>query len=194
MTDTQFDKVYYESNNYEDYRFREPRYHKMAAEMATLFDQLKLVNKESRILDYGCSFGFLIRGFQELSYSNVCGYDISKYASDVARSQNVEILNSPQGTYDLVLAMDVFEHMHDSQLEQFQRDVQCKFLVGRIPVSSGGADFHLAVSRKDPTHINCKTKEQWKLLLRSWGFNTVLHVNLTSFYDSDGVFCFLASK
>jgi hypothetical protein len=68
-------------------------------------------------------------------------------------------------------------------------------MVVRAPVARrSGEDFHLSVSRKDPTHINCKTKGEWKELFQKYGFDVFLHLHLFTIYDTDGVFSCLCLK
>jgi hypothetical protein len=88
--------------------------------------------------------------------------------------------------------MDVFEHMTDLQVGTVLRTSKAKAVLARIPSSTdGGKTFHLEVSRADPTHINCKTKEQWIEFFKSFGYQTFLKLNLYCVYDTPGVTCLL---
>jgi len=187
-----YDKSYYETDNYENYASREQRYHQLAAEVLQLLKQINLVAPESKILDYGCAFGFLMKGLIEHGQTNVSGFDISKYATSVARQSGLNALDKPDGMYDIVFALDVLEHMTDAQIITMFCNVHAPIIIGRIPVSVDGETFHLDVSRRDKSHINCKTKDQWAQLLSSIGYTNILRLNLYSIYDSDGVFSFLA--
>ena len=69
------------------------------------------------------------------------------------------------------------------------------FLVLRVPVAvKEGETYHLEVSRQDPTHINCKTKEAWKELLKKYGFTNFVNLNLLTIYDTDGVWSVICLK
>ena len=109
---------------------------------------------------------------------------------------NVKILEDTSCIdFDITFCLDVMEHMSDNCIDKWLNDFQTRAMLIRIPVASSlGANFHLPISRKDPTHINCKTKNEWKNLLFKYGFNTFLHLNLYTIYDTDGVFCCLCLK
>ena len=67
-------------------------------------------------------------------------------------------------------------------------------LIVRIPCSTNDKDFHLEISKKDKTHINCKTKKNWIKFLNKLGYSLIGTLNLKQIYDSDGVFCGLFFK
>jgi len=86
----------------------------------------------------------------------------------------------------------VFEHMSDETIKDVITTLEPKAMVVRIPSSTdGGKTFHLEVSRADPTHINCKTKEQWIVFFQGLGYRTFLKLNLFTVYDTPGVSCLL---
>ena len=60
-----FDEQYYRSNNYTDYLSKRERYIKTAEEIQQVFHKFSVIDQQSTILDYGCSLGFLIKGFEK---------------------------------------------------------------------------------------------------------------------------------
>lgn len=93
-----------------------------------------------------------------------------------------------------MLALDVFEHETDEEISRDVKKIDPNVMVVRIPNSTdGGKTFHLEVSQRDPTHINCKTKQQWVDFLENLGYFS-MRLNLYSIYDSDGVTCLLLIK
>jgi 2-polyprenyl-3-methyl-5-hydroxy-6-metoxy-1,4-benzoquinol methylase len=191
---------YYRSSNYADYLERADRYKKTAYELSDLLRKLKLADNNSCILDYGCAVGFLIDGFNEAGHTKVVGFEVSEWAAREARSRNKTVWTdlsevakqSNETGIDVMVALDVFEHMTDEQIHQALGHVNPKAIVARIPVSTdGGKSFHLAVSRADKTHINCKTTEQWIKFFQEWGYKTFLRLNLFTVYDTLGVTCLL---
>jgi SAM-dependent methyltransferase len=186
-----YDENYYKSINYVDYSERADRYHRLSCELCELLTKIKLIDNSSKIFDYGCAFGYLLEGFNKQGYANVFGYDISEYATDIATKRGNKIVKC-FGDIDLLTALDVFEHMRDDEIKELFCNVKTKALICRIPCSYNSSSFYLEVSQKDPTHINCKSKEEWKNLLRTIGFKSFLHLNLFSIYDTIGVFSFLA--
>ncbi len=190
---SKYDEKYYNSLNYVDYLSREGRYAQTAKELSSLLEQVGVISKDSTILDFGCAVGFLVSALTSLDYANVSGYDISEWATAQAVERGVTMLDSPAGQYDTVFCLDVFEHMTDLEVSEFFSQCKARAYVLRIPCSAnGGESFALNVSNEDPTHINCKTKEQWLALFRS-AFPSLVLLDLHTFtvYDSEGVMCCL---
>ena len=103
--------------------------------------------------------------------------------------------NLKDDKFDIVFFLDVLEHMSDNDIDELFLKLNANLIVCRIPVAKNkNEDFFLEVSRKDKTHINCKTKNDWISTLTKHGFNTFVKVSTLTFYDSEGVFCFLAFK
>ncbi len=187
---------YYKSSNYADYLERVDRYKKTAYELAGFFRQIKLVERQSTIVDYGCAVGFLLEGFRDIGYENLVGVEVSTWARNEAAKRGNRVVSSASELanhpVDLLISLDVFEHMTDDEVIDALAKIKPKALLVRIPSSTdGGKTFHLDVSRSDPTHINCKTKEQWIEFFARNGFKTALKLNLYTVYDTPGVSCFL---
>jgi SAM-dependent methyltransferase len=69
-----------------------------------------------RILDVGCSFGYVVEAGRRLGLSSA-GVDVSSYAVEVCRRRGLEVFFGsldaqpfPDGHFDLVLARHVLEH------------------------------------------------------------------------------------
>lgn len=190
-----YDANYYRSSNYADYLERADRYKKTANELMGLMRSLGIVQRDSFIMDYGCAVGFLLEGFKELGYTNVLGVEVSEWAREEARKRGNKVIETVNGmslSPDLLVSLDVFEHMTDKEVSRALIETSPKALLVRIPTSTdGGKTFHLEVSRADPTHINCKTKEQWIEFFRGFGYQTFLRLNLYTVYDTPGVTCLL---
>jgi hypothetical protein len=190
-----YNEKYYKTNNYCNYLERKDRYKHLAKELGALFDSLS-ISKNSTILDYGCALGFLIDGFKSIGWNKVYGYEVSEYCINECWNRGIILLDQLDRKNDIIISLDVFEHMEDEEILDLFYKTTSDILVGRIPVkrSTQEEDFYLEVSKSDPTHINCKTKYEWKDLLRECGYSIFFHLNLFSIYDSDGVFSFIAFK
>lgn len=192
-----YDSEYYRSSNYADYLERADRYKKTAYELIDLLRKLNLITKESMIVDYGCAVGFLLEGFKELGYPRILGYEVSDWAVKEGRTRGNNIHYWGSFNYDpyctkVMTALDVFEHMTDDQVKEVVTTIKPDCMIVRIPSSTdGGKTFSLEVSRQDPTHINCKDKEQWIEFFKQLGYNTFLKLNLYTVYDTPGVTCLL---
>jgi len=190
---------YYRSNNYVDYMERGPRYEKMAFEIAEALKKFKFIDSKSRILDYGCAVGFLIQGFKNAGFSHTVGFEISEWAKSVARNAGHFVLDNfselELQTFDLIIALDVLEHIGDEELKFIIPRLNADRLLVRIPVAaSEGADFALDISRRDKTHVNCKTKTQWQEFFKQQGYTVFLDLDLYYIYDAKGVMCTLMLK
>lgn len=197
VTEDPYGEDYYRSSNYADYMERSDRYKKTAFELVDLFRTINLIDRKSLVIDFGCAVGFLIDGFKELGFNNTIGVEVSKWAREQSRAKghsvfkDVSTINTGL-TVNLLLSMDVFEHMTDGDISHVLETLKPKSMIVRIPSSTdGGKTFHLEVSRADPTHINCKTKEQWIEFFKKFGYHTFLRLNLYTVYDTPGVTCLL---
>jgi SAM-dependent methyltransferase len=188
-----FDEQYYRSNNYVDYLSKRERYVKTAEEIQQVFHKFSVINQDSTILDYGCSLGFLIKGFEKAGFKNVSGYDISDWAVEQARKNDCKILEHARGTFDLGIFLDVLEHMTDQQIAELFSQLKLNKVLVRIPcaVAEHPNEFYLEVSRRDPTHINCKTDQDWIAMFKSLGYRNCFRLNMSTIYDSPGCFCCL---
>ena len=184
-----FDKEYFITINYTDYLDRYDRYEKLAIDVTDLLSKISLLDEKTKILDYGCAVGLLVEALTNIGYKDSYGYDISEWATSQARKRKLNILDDVnKDDYDVTFCLDVLEHMYDDDISKFLKDYSSDVLVLRIPVSTdGGETFHLSISKRDPTHINCKTKQQWMDIFRKYGYATFLNLNLYAIYDTPGV-------
>ena len=159
-----------------------------------LWRKLREQNEQSlSYLDFGCAVGFLVNGFRRLGMR--CeGYDISEWARKEAEKRGVVYIPFEPRKFDVMLAMDVFEHMTDDDISVALNTFDCKWLLVRIPCSMDGKTFYLDISKRDPTHINCKTKDQWLEFFYGMGYTLFEPVDLYTIYDTDGVMCYLCQK
>ena len=195
---SQYEENYFKTLNYSNYLERKQKYFRTAFEIADLLNKLTLINKNTKILDFGCAVGFLMAGLRELGYTNIIGCDVSdwarKYGQENFGNTIYSSIDEVPDDINLMFALDVFEHMKDEEISNILEKVKFPNLIVRIPSSVDGETFHLEVSRRDPTHINCKTKEQWISFFEKMGYKSIVKLNLFSIYDSDGVSCFLVFR
>lgn len=201
MTDANiYNAAYYTSSNYADYLERADRYKKTAIEIVDLLRKLNLLEHHRMVIDYGCAVGFLLEGIQQTGHLFCIGIDVSDWAVKIARERGNQVgksfddfdLRGIERDPPIMTALDVFEHMTDEDIVKVIDKTKPKALVVRIPTSTdGGQTFALEVSRADPTHINCKTKDQWIEFFGKFGYHTFLRLNLYTVYDTPGVTCLL---
>jgi SAM-dependent methyltransferase len=195
MKKEKYGKKYFESINYVNYLDRKNKYIKHAEDIKQLLESVSLLNPNSKILDYGCAVGFLLEGFKKQGYNNIHGFDISEWALEQCKNKNLNVFeNFQHESFDLITALDVFEHMTDKEIKSALNYFNTDTLLVRIPCSVDGEDYHLDISKLDPTHCNCKTKNGWKKLFKSLGYDLFLNINISTIYDTPGVLCWLCVK
>jgi 2-polyprenyl-3-methyl-5-hydroxy-6-metoxy-1,4-benzoquinol methylase len=184
-----YDETYFKSLNYSGYLEREDRYKKTAKELFEYLKKNKFLNETCSILDYGCAVGFLVKGFRAIGI-NCEGYDISEWAKSYANKLGIVYIEFSPREFDLLISLDVFEHMTDEEIVLTLKNFKSKYIIFRIPCSTdGGKTFHLEISRRDVSHINCKTKKQWVDFFKKEGFAEFIPLDLYTIYDSSGVMC-----
>lgn len=80
-----------------------------------------LKNKKNKILEFGCGTGGNLKFLSD--FGEVMGLDISERALNFCKKRgfnnlvlgDVESLNLPENSFDLVLALDVLEHLKDDK-------------------------------------------------------------------------------
>jgi SAM-dependent methyltransferase len=199
-----YNQAYYTNNNYAGYLERFERYEKMVQELEyELFRILKLDFKYKPVLDYGCGVGFVVKGFRNLGYSKVFGYDHSEWAIDWGRknlfSNDPPLIDSElrhtlhrlgKENVNLMTAFDVFEHMSEFEIIDVLNLYTPKHILVRIPLTKeDGGKFILPVSEADPTHITRLTRESWMNFFTNNDYTFLFNINLGNIYDTDGVMC-----
>ena len=184
-----FNQEYFETINYVDYEKRQKKYDKTALEIVEYFD----LQPFHHVMDYGCATGMLMQSLRENDIS-VYGYDISEYALNQASKKKLFVSNNKEvlemKNYHLTLVLDVFEHMFDKEIVHVLGKLVTDLLVVRLPCKlEGESDFHLEVSRKDPSHVNCRTEREWRAFFKRNGYEFLDYITTKTIYNSDGCFC-----
>ena len=189
-----FDKNYFKSLNYVNYLEREDKYTKLANELITYLVKNYNLTQKSTILDYGAAIGFLTNAIHNMEH-NCDAYDISEWASSESKIRyDINYINYSPKKYDFLIALDVFEHMKDENIYDCLKTFSPDKLIVRIPCSENSQNnFYLNISRQDPTHINCKNKEQWINFFKTFGYKIFEPINLYTIYDSKGVMSYYIS-
>jgi 2-polyprenyl-3-methyl-5-hydroxy-6-metoxy-1,4-benzoquinol methylase len=185
-----YQESYYKTSNYSDYTEREQRYFKLVSEVTNVLSCLNLINKNCNILDYGCAIGHVLKALTLQGYTNCFGIEISDWAIQECKKKGLNVYQPKEFNRipDVIFALDVLEHMTLPEIEQFFDKYKNCILVIRIPVASvKNGNFHLQVSRNDPTHITCMTKDEWYAKINEKQKRVILNLNLNTIYDSEGV-------
>lgn len=82
------------------------------------------VNKDSKILEIGCSGGHLIKLLENKGYKNVYGIDVSKKGINLCKQKGIKncfIMDAVKTrfkdyTFDLIIASDILEHIEKDDM------------------------------------------------------------------------------
>ena len=96
-------------NNYRDME----KVHPWFISRAKLFLDLIPHDKESSILDFGCGSGIFLNSLHQKGYKNLDGVDISINHESKTNPHYRITTNIKSKKYDIILMMDVLEHIED---------------------------------------------------------------------------------
>lgn len=125
--------------------------------------------------DFGCARGFVIYYLQNLYGWQTKGYDFSKYALKTAMpGLDLELAditrNKPFAPADLVLCMDVLEHIDEAKLPkaiQNLRDATKKVAVFHVLVPKGKDKGSWEYA---DDHVTVEPKDWWQAMFEANGF------------------------
>lgn len=129
-----------------------------------LAELLGMLPESRRVLDFGCGPGIMIDLMNDRGLHYV-GCDFSPEARELylkhfGRYPERYVLRLPDGEhFDLMVCMDVFEHMKDEEIAA---------VLGRVDADA--LLVNISRNRMIPGHINIKGDEAWIALLRGLGF------------------------
>lgn len=193
---------YYKTGNYLNYLDKLDKYTKLSEDVYDLFKKICILTRDSNLtwLDYGAGPGLFVKSLRKLPCNlDIFAFDISEWASQQLKKNNFKIADlSSKTNYDIISFLDVLEHMTDIEINNLFDCLSGDVLLIRIPVASDQTimenKFHLDISNLDKTHINCKTKKSWEAFFNKLGYSLLFKLNLSSIYDSEGVFCAIFKK
>lgn len=120
-----------------------------------------------RVLDAGCAWGLLVEALRERGVE-AFGIDISDYAiGQVAPAvapycRTGSIAEPLDGQYDLIVCMEVVEHMPPAESERALANLAAH--TSELLFSSSPFDL------REPTHVNVRPPEGWAEVLARHGF------------------------
>ncbi len=145
--------------------------------------------KHQSLLDVGCGTGLAMLAAQKLGVEHVCGIDVDPAQSETGQSRGLDIicvedtidfLAKQSAQFDIVLCMDVIEHVDTrSQLSFTQAIYRTVKLGGNFLCTVPNANSALAMRWRynDFTHCSSFTEHSLDFLLHHSGF---IDINITS--------------
>lgn len=142
-------------------------------------------DRNARILDVGCGSGMALAALRKMGYSRLSGVEFSPEQADAARKKGFEVtqtedtvgfLRGRRGEFDLVLALDVLEHIPAPGQLDFVAAI-CGSLCpqGRLLCTVPNANSVLASRWRynDWTHHFSFTEHSLDFLLYNAGFDPI---------------------
>lgn len=142
------------------------------------------IDREGRILDLACGRGRLLHFFRERGFDRVKGVDGSPEQVAIARQAAPEVveaellgfLEADGGTYDLICALDIIEHLKRDEIVRFLELVQSRLRSGGrliLQTPNGASPFAGAILYGDVTHETFFSPGGLERMLRHAGFEAV---------------------
>jgi SAM-dependent methyltransferase len=141
--------------------------------------------KGQRILEIGCGCGALLLALREKGYSECSGVDpnpdlvahaTTALGVDVATDDWASCLNRSEQKYDVIVALDVLEHIDSTEAPRILELARSRIadggrLILRVP--NALCPFALPILYGDPTHRFLAVPSTMKYWLGSAGFSNV---------------------
>jgi predicted TPR repeat methyltransferase len=167
---------------YENYRWLPDLTIPMAESLITYLG----ISAGSRVLDYGCANGFLVKALRNLGVQSF-GCDISKFAIE-----NCDLEIKPYLTlikedtkfpflpdnfhqkFDYIIAKDVFEHIPKTGLKRLLTSMlkMTDRLYVLVPLGDEGV-YRIADYELDQSHVIAEDEHWWEALFYECGFKKV---------------------
>jgi cyclopropane fatty-acyl-phospholipid synthase-like methyltransferase len=178
-----YDKAYFEygvqsgKSGYQNYTWMP----ELTIRMAHYLCKNLGIDQSSKVLDYGCAKGYLVKALRLLDI-NAYGVDISEYAIRKSDSDIEDYLNlitdiDDQKIYQNfshIIAKDVFEHLNEKQIKFLLNNwaQQGTRVFFAVPISYDyNGSFVIPQMHNDITHITIKPKEWWEDIVTECGFD-----------------------
>ena len=151
-----------------------------------LLNQHLPTDRSIRVLDLGCGHGTLLYFLARMGYQNIEGVDLSAEQIDIAHRLGIPqarlgtladvLAREGDGSVDVVLAMDVFEHLTASELFDTLDDIRRVLKPGgmclaHVPNAEG--IFGMRIRFGDFTHEQAFTPSSARQVFLTAGFKSV---------------------
>ena len=146
-------------------------------------------DRNESILDFGCGFGQLLRGLNDLGYHSVFGADVSKTAISHCRGLGLPIfdtndddwLDSERDRYSLIVVSHVLEHIEKGEIVPTLAKLRTLLKAGgSLVVAVPNAQSHTGAywAYEDFTHTTLFTSGSIQYVLRAAGFSSIQFLDI----------------
>ncbi|AFY79489.1 MAG: class I SAM-dependent methyltransferase [Hydrococcus sp. C42_A2020_068] len=164
----------------------------------SMFSRFLPADRNLSILDIGCGMGFALLALQDMGYLDVKGIEIDdaqvkscleKGIKVIKVANSIEYLAKKNNSYELILCLDVIEHIpHEKQLE-FVKAIQTSLkpggkLICTVPNANSGLASRWRYN--DWTHHISFTEHSLDFLLFNAGFEKI-EIYETEFFKNPGI-------
>ena len=158
---------------------------KMAAWHAESLAGFVPQDRTARCLDIGCGMGFTLLALQSLGFHDISGIDVDRSQIEAATrrglsveqvTDTIEYLQQRPSTYDLVVMLDVLEHIPVAEQVATLRSIRRALRPeGRVVIQVPNATSPLAARWRynDFTHTSSFTEHSLAFVLANAGFCNV---------------------
>ena len=143
-------------------------------------------DKNAKILDIGCGFGFVLKSVRECGYADIHGIDISDEAVSTCKKNGLNVqkitdltsfFDTNKTRYDFVILTHVIEHIDKEILLQTLSDIKSKLLSpgGKLYLTTPNAQSNTGCywRYEDFTHTTIFTSGSMIYALKSAGYNDI---------------------
>lgn len=142
-------------------------------------------NKNISLLDVGCGFGIALYSLNKMGYKNIIGIDSSKQQIEIAKNNNINAeytddtiswLNNHQEEFEVILALDVIEHIPIKEQIRFLKAINNSLKKGGMFISTvpnANSIFAARWRYIDWTHHCSFTEHSLEFILLNSGFKKV---------------------
>lgn len=143
--------------------------------------------KKIKILEIGFGTGYFIKYLLDKGYNQIDGIEISPEVTEFVKKKiynNVECVADTEiylagkpGQYDLIVMLDVLEHVQKDQVFSFLKQIKSALkkegaVVARVP--NGANPFNAQIFNDDFTHEFFYTAESLKQVFKISGFDNIV--------------------
>ena len=176
------DKITQQNNYFEFRKISEENY---TDSKIPLWIKKEIEKKDTKILDYGCGFGQLLRELLRDNYQNIYGVDIEKNAIESCQNSglmveelNLDNLKNPYNfKFEIIILSHIVEHIPKSEIINTLAFIKNEFLAKNgklliaVPNAQSNTDCYWAY--EDWTHTTLFTSGSIYYVLKAAGFEKV---------------------